>query len=412
MRDLRLDIFRGIANWGIFLNHIPYNIVSLFMLKNFGFSDFADLFIFVSGYTAALVYTRIMNERGFIAGAARMLRRSWQIYATHIFLLAFYVAIVGAGARNYGIPPQRGPGGAEYNIGIFVLEPVQTLGAALSLRYFPMNLDILPLYVVFMMLFPMVLWAMVRRPDWTLLASVALYASAKSLGWNLHNFKGGGWYFNPFAWQLLFVIGAWCALGGARRLASLIRARVFVAVGVAYLAFALIVRSAELYPALQTYMPEFLIQSFIPTDKSHLPPYRLVHFLFLAAFTARFIPRGAEYLQSAWFKPARLCGQKSLEVFALGLMLSYMAHFYLKHVDGSILSQISVSLLGVAIMTAFAYMLTRWKSVEAANAPSVSAPARTSMPSPHPEWNIASLYTESGAQPARARTLPGRQPEI
>jgi hypothetical protein len=86
-RDLRLDLFRGIANWAIFLDHIPNNIVNWLTMRNYGFSDAADLFVFISGYTAAFVYARIMLERGFIAGATRLLKRAWQIYVAHVFLL-------------------------------------------------------------------------------------------------------------------------------------------------------------------------------------------------------------------------------------------------------------------------------------------------------------------------------------
>src|SRR6266403_1952304 len=79
-RDLRLDLFRGVANWGIFLDHIPNNIVNWVTTRNYGFSDAADLFIFISGYTVAFVFARMMLERGFIIGASRLLKRVWQIY--------------------------------------------------------------------------------------------------------------------------------------------------------------------------------------------------------------------------------------------------------------------------------------------------------------------------------------------
>jgi hypothetical protein len=85
-RDLRLDLFRGVANWGIFLDHIPNNIVSWVTTRNYGFSDAADLFIFISGYTVAFVFARMMLERGFIIGATRLLKRVWQIYVAHVFL--------------------------------------------------------------------------------------------------------------------------------------------------------------------------------------------------------------------------------------------------------------------------------------------------------------------------------------
>src|ERR1700689_5459446 len=83
-RDLRLDLLRGIANWAIFLNHIPDNAVNWITNRNYGFSDGADLFVFISGYTASLVYARMMLNHGFIVGATRLFKRVWQLYVAYI----------------------------------------------------------------------------------------------------------------------------------------------------------------------------------------------------------------------------------------------------------------------------------------------------------------------------------------
>src|SRR3954453_15643269 len=91
-RDLRLDLFRGLALWLIFLDHIPTNIVSWITSRNYGFSDATEIFISISGYTAPFVYGKAMSERGFLVSGARILRRAWQIYVDHIFLFAIYMA--------------------------------------------------------------------------------------------------------------------------------------------------------------------------------------------------------------------------------------------------------------------------------------------------------------------------------
>ena len=80
-RDLRLDLFRGLANWVIFITHIPNNVVAYFMLGTgrYGFSDGADMFVFISGYTLAFVYARMLVERGMVITATRIIRRAWQI---------------------------------------------------------------------------------------------------------------------------------------------------------------------------------------------------------------------------------------------------------------------------------------------------------------------------------------------
>src|ERR1700712_1739235 len=93
-RDLRLDLFRGLANWAIFLDHIPHEVMNSITTRNYGFSDAADVFVFISGYTAALAFGRFMIEHGAIAAASRMARRVSQLYAAHITVVAVYIAFV------------------------------------------------------------------------------------------------------------------------------------------------------------------------------------------------------------------------------------------------------------------------------------------------------------------------------
>src|SRR5215203_5852127 len=91
-RELRLDLFRGLALWLIFVDHLPANLLTWFTLRNYGFSDATEIFIFISGYTAAFVYGKAMDERGFIVSGARILRRAWQIYIAHVFLFTIFLA--------------------------------------------------------------------------------------------------------------------------------------------------------------------------------------------------------------------------------------------------------------------------------------------------------------------------------
>src|SRR6266567_7577287 len=93
-RELRLDLFRGLALWLIFIDHVSPDILTWFTIRNYGFSDAAEIFIFISGYTAAFVYGRAMFESGFVIATARILRRVWQIYAAHVLLFAILVAEV------------------------------------------------------------------------------------------------------------------------------------------------------------------------------------------------------------------------------------------------------------------------------------------------------------------------------
>src|SRR5262250_1030712 len=170
-RDLRLDLFRGIALWLIFLDHIPSNLVAWATIRNYGFSDAAEIFVFVSGYTAAFVYGKEMRERGFVVAGARILKRAWQIYVAHVFLFAIYMAEIAYVATSFENPLYA----EEMNILDFLKKPDVTIIQALLLKFKPANMDVLPLYIVLLLWFPPVLWLLQRSPTIALGSSVALY---------------------------------------------------------------------------------------------------------------------------------------------------------------------------------------------------------------------------------------------
>ena len=121
-RDLRLDLFRGLALWLIFLDHIPSNAVSWITIRNYGFSDATEIFVFISGYTAAYVYGRGMRERGPVVAGARILKRAWQVYMAHMFLFVIFMAeIAYVGARFNPLYAE------EMNILEFLQQPDVTL---------------------------------------------------------------------------------------------------------------------------------------------------------------------------------------------------------------------------------------------------------------------------------------------
>jgi len=350
-RDLRLDLFRGFANWQVFINHIPNNIFNWITTVNYGFSDAADLFVFISGFTASFVYARIMLERGTLAGGTRILRRTWQIYVAQVFLFCVYAAGIGFLALETHDPNLDN----IYNIHVFFEHPVHMLGAVLTLRYKPLNMDVLPLYVVLMLIFPGVLWALIRRPIWVVFASILLYLLARHFDWNAPSYPEGVWYFNPFCWQLLFVLGAWFALGGAVESLPIIKSRSLLILGSAYLIFALIMTLAAWIPALRATLPDWLYSAFNPNDKTNLAPYRVFHLAIIVLLVTRFLPRDWPGLQWRIFKPAIWCGQQSLQTFCSGIFLSFAAYFVLIETTDAIWMQILVNVLGLTILSLLAW---------------------------------------------------------
>src|SRR5580692_6085905 len=103
-RELRLDLFRGLALWLIFIDHLPQNLLTWLTIRNYGFSDATEIFIFISGYTASFVYGRAMHDAGFVVATARILRRVWQIYVAHVFLFTIFLAEISYVATSFENP--------------------------------------------------------------------------------------------------------------------------------------------------------------------------------------------------------------------------------------------------------------------------------------------------------------------
>ncbi len=359
-RDLRLDLFRGVALWLIFLDHIPRNILNWFTIRNYGFSDATEIFIFISGYTAAFVYGRAMRERGLVIASARVLRRAWQIYVAHIFLFTIFMAEIAYVAATFDNPLYA----EEMNILDFLKQPDVTIFQALLLKFKPVNMDVLPLYIVLLLLFPPVLWLLLRQPGFALAGSALVYVLAWNFDWNLPAYPNGVWFFNPFAWQLLFVFGAWCALGGAQRLAYVLRSPYVVALAVAYLAFAFAITLTWYIEPLQRFVPQWLSDWMYPIDKTNLDVLRFAHFLALAAVTVRFVRRDWPGLKSPLLHPAIVCGQHSLEIFCLGVFLAFAGQFIINEWSGGALIQTLISLVGILLMIATASLISWYKQIE------------------------------------------------
>ena len=359
-RDLRLDLFRGIALWLIFLDHIPENVVNWFTIRNYGFSDATEIFIFISGYTAAFVYGRAMRERGYLIASARILRRAWQIYVAHIFLFTIFMAEIAYVAATFDNPLYA----EEMNILDFLKQPDVTIFQALLLKFKPVNMDVLPLYIVLLLLFPPALAMLMWQPAFALAASALLYVLTWNFDWNLPAYPNGVWFFNPFAWQLLFVFGAWCALGGAKRLAPVLQSRTVLAVAIAYLAFAFVITLTWYVEPLGRLVPNWLSEWMYPIDKTNLDVLRFAHFLALAAVTVRFIPRDWPGLKLPILQPALRCGQHSLEIFCLGVFLAFAGQFVISEYSGGPLIQIAISFTGIIIMIATANLISWYKVIE------------------------------------------------
>src|SRR5260370_31501184 len=294
-RDLRLALFRGMGLWMIFRYHIPHDVVAWLTLRNYGFSDGAEFLVFISGYLAGYIYGPIVSAGQFLAATKRLAMRAWQMYVAHIMLFLLFTAQIARTVRKFDNPMYED----EFNVHNFLQHPDVLIGQALSLRYKPVNLDVLPLYISLVLASPLMLWCLVRRPNWTLLGSAVLYVLARWFDWNFASYPPGTtWYFNPFAWQLLFVFAAWCGVGGAAHLEFLIRSRVRLALAVAWILFALLIVMTWHVPFLESLVPKWRIKAIYPIHKTDPDMLRLTHFLALSVLVTPYLPRNCAPLTS------------------------------------------------------------------------------------------------------------------
>jgi hypothetical protein len=356
-RELRIDLFRGLALWLIFVDHMSPDLLTWFTIRSYGFSDAAEIFIFISGYTAAFVYGRAMRETGFVVASARILRRVWQIYVANVFLFTIFFAEIIYAARSFNNPLYSD----EMGVNDFLSHPNIAIVQALLLRFRLLNMDVLPLYVVLMFFLPWILRLMQWRADVTMALSVTLYVLAWKYDLHLTSYPHGFWAFNPFFWQMLFVFGCWCALGGARRISWLTLSPITQWIAIGYLVAAFSVTMTWYFPQLSVLMPRRLEQFIYPISKTDLDILRFVHFAALAAITVRLVPPGWPGLKSPWLWPLIVCGQHSLEIFCVGVFLAFVGYFVLIESSAGLALHFLAAFFGILMMTAVAWLNTWYK---------------------------------------------------
>ena len=352
-RDPRIDACRGIALWWIFLDHIPDNVGSWLTLRNYGFSDAAEMFMFISGMTCALAYGKARRCEGWSEVIRRSLRRGWDIYAAFLVLTLACAIMVYLAGRDHLAD--------ESNTRILLEHPGAALAHAAILQYRPVNTDILPMFVVYHVLFAPLLWLLLRLPNVTLGASLLLYALVHVFGWTVPAWPNNVWFFNPLAWQLLIVLGAWWVVGG-KKLPPWATSRTVLVLAVLYLAFSLIIALSWSIKSLGPLVPQTLMNLLFPVDKSNLSPLRLLHFLALAILAKRLLPHASPHtwrgLMAPVMRGAMRCGESSLPIFCLGVLLSLASHLALLDISDGIAMQIALSLVGILIMIVAAMLLS------------------------------------------------------
>ena len=310
-RDPRLDVFRGLAMAIILMAHVPGNPVTEFIPARFGPSDAAEMFVFCSGFASAIAFGGTFRRAGFALGTLRIAHRCWQIYWSHLALFVTVAALCVAGS---GLP-----GAVDYIHALwlqqFFAEPRQGLLHLVTFTYVPHYFDILPMYMVVLAMVPAVMALARLGPAVPLAASITLYLAQLALGWDLPAewWSDRPWFFDPFAWQLLFFSGfafasGWLQAPTPRRWLLWLS-----------LAFVLLLIPVSFRPLLsEVGWLEAINHALAPlADKTHFGPLRLLHFLALAYFSLAVVQRwpwllatpGARALATVGSRPCRSsCG--------------------------------------------------------------------------------------------------------
>ena len=346
-RDLRIDFFRGFALWCMLIDHMIKSWLRGITLKEYGFCDGAELFVLLSGVSAGIVYHRAMVRDGLGAAWLKIARRILAIYRTHLILFMLFVAEVGL-LVAWLDPPSF----LEFlALDKFEAHPFRSIWKSVLLgNGEPKFFDILPLYIVLLSLLVVTL-PLIRWPRLLLGGSVLLYVATRVFSLNLGPWTDG-WFFDPLAWQLIFMIGVASPY--------ILKARDYWRgwdwLAILFSLFSLFESHAK---HLNGHVPAALLIHF-EVDKPAVHPFRLLSIVSLAWLAWRYIPPTANWLRSRWAGPLVLLGQHSLGVFASSILISVFGEAILFTHPGWI-SQILVQGLGTAALIGVG-ALAAWNS--------------------------------------------------
>ena len=338
-RDLRVDFFRGLALWWIYTDHIPGNVLGDYSLQKFAVCDATEVFVLLAGYGAGLAYGSGLRQNGYISTAADIMRRAWTLYVAHIFLFVLFTAQVTYSATalnrlNYL---------SESRLDVLGDDPYRSILQAVLLRFQPSLLNILPLYVVLLVFFAVTVW-LLRWPRALFGLSFAIFLVVRFTGLNLDAWTGEGWFFDPFAWQFLFVIGVLLACAPMRpprrKWPFDVAATAVVVLGIIVTVF------IEPHPhALNWVSASAVLHYLVIEDKTGLYPFRLISILALTWLCVRLIRFDQPWLRARWAGPFVLIGQNSLPVFCSGIVFGFVARLGLEYDDRAFM-QVGINLFG------------------------------------------------------------------
>ena len=306
-RDLRVDLLRGVALLIIFSDHVRGNPVLYFMPISLGFSDMAEWFVFLSGYVNGIRRARplirpvghLLPLRAGEGTLGRCLKLYGAILLVHVLTVGLLAVASVCGLRNVALTDLTLPRSG--------IEP--GLWQILTLQSMLINSCVLALYLILIWLVAFVH----RRPLATVAVSVAVYVAVQV--WPdtiaLPSPWAGAFFFNPFAWQLPFVLGMACGTAGLHGKTWIHRNVTALIAAALALELAFMIKTGLWVPPVE-----------IVSDKVNLAPLRLLHFYCVLIVGRVLLPRDAGFLKSPILRPVILCGQNPLVTYCAGGLLA------------------------------------------------------------------------------------------
>jgi hypothetical protein len=364
LRDPRLDFFRGLAMLIIMVAHIQRNAWSNWIPARFGPSDAAEMFVFCSGYAAAIAFGATFVKAGFWMGVRRMALRCWQVYWAHLGLF-FVVAATSVLAQGwFGTAERNYIDGL--NLGRFFDDTGTQLVGLMTLTYVPNYFDILPMYIVILVLTPVVVALQRIHVNAAIGFCLALYAAAWifNLNFPAEPWSDRPWFFNPLCWQLLFFTGFMLARGWIEpppfKPWLLITAAAFVVVMIPLSRWQIYSQVPVLQALHDWLWMRWHDQAGIFKTNHH--PLRYLHILALA-YLAVWLLKGREQTLYGWpWRVVIKVGQQALATFLTSMALAWILTIALDQLGRDPLTVALANIVGLATIVAVAYLVGWYKS--------------------------------------------------
>lgn len=366
-RDTRLDVLRALALLMIFVDHVPGQPLEFWTLRNFGFSDASEIFVLISGIAVALAYGGKYQPGNLMMLGRKAWHRAATLFAAHLagtfVTLGIFIAFAWGFMRSDLL--------TQISIGPVVEAPLAGIIALVTLGHQLGFNNILPMYMVLMLMVPAIIWLESRSPTLLLVVSVAIWAVAGTFRIGPPNMlEPGIWFFNPLSWQLMFVIG-YTGMRHVKRGHQIGGDPLLFTVSLAFVLFSA-VWTLEKFGgnSLSLGLP-YVLTGF---DKTYLTGWRILHVMSLT-YVFISIPALSRLTRLGFNNPLSVIGRHGLSIFMAGTILSVLAQAILLVTGNN--PQIGLILVsaGFVIQIGVAYFLEYRNHAHAAAKPRVRATA-------------------------------------